>query len=257
MSQAGRFVWFDLITPKADEAQAFYTELFGWSPNIMEMPDGTKYRGMRVGEDYAGGGIVPRELPEGVPSHWIGYLTVDDVDAATKKAVAAGAQNVVEPMSMPEIGRFSVCIDPQGAVFAPYKAAGPQGEHDLSLQPGHFCWNELYSADVEQSKSFYRDLTGWSFRSQDMGGGMVYHMAQTGETSRAGLFNKPPEVPFPHWLPYVTVADVDGTADKAKTLGANVVHGPMDIPGVGRFAVMMDPVGAMLGFIKFAEQAGG
>jgi predicted enzyme related to lactoylglutathione lyase len=53
-----------------------------------------------------------------------------------------------------------------------------------------------------------------------------------------------------HWLPYVTVEDVDATAAKAKKLGAQIAMEPLDVPTVGRIAVLVDPHGAAIGLFK-------
>ncbi|HEY4952067.1 MAG TPA: hypothetical protein VII71_01615 [Verrucomicrobiae bacterium] len=53
-----------------------------------------------------------------------------------------------------------------------------------------------------------------------------------------------------HWLPYVTVADVDQTVKKAKKLRAKICAAPFDVPTVGRIAVLVDPKGGAIGIIK-------
>jgi len=65
---------------------------------------------------------------------------------------------------------------------------------------------------------------------------------------RAGVMQQPPGLPAPsHWLPYIRVADCDATTAKATQLGArSIVMPPTDIPNVGRFAVLIDPVGAAI-----------
>lgn len=249
----GKFVWFDLITPKADEAQKFYTELFGWEVALMES-EGGQYRALKIGDEFIGGGIMDRDLPEGVPSHWLAYLAVDDVDQATQTALDNGGQNPMPPMTMGDIGRFSIITDPQGATVALYKAAGPQGEHELSNEPFHFSWNELYANDLEGAKTFYTKLTGWQYAEQDMGEAGVYTMPQIGEQSVAGMMQKPSDMPAPpHWLNYVSVPDTDAITEKAKSLGATLLFGPQDVPEVGRFSVLLDPVGAAFAVITFVE----
>jgi predicted enzyme related to lactoylglutathione lyase len=60
----------------------------------------------------------------------------------------------------------------------------------------------------------------------------------------------------PSWGSYVTVTDVDAVARKAAELGGKVVHGPQDIPGVGRMAVIVDPQGAALNVIAYSMPSG-
>ena len=81
-------------------------------------PAGT-YTIFKQGEQPTGGCMT---LPqEAVPSHWLSYINVDDVDASTNKAKELGAQVFVEPTDIPDIGRFSVIKDPTGATLGLYK----------------------------------------------------------------------------------------------------------------------------------------
>ena len=56
-----------------------------------------------------------------VPPHWLLYFQTTDVDASATTAETNGAKLIVPPMDIPNVGRFSVIADPQGAVFALYK----------------------------------------------------------------------------------------------------------------------------------------
>ena len=109
--------------------------------------------------------------------------------------------------------------------------------------PGVFVWHELHTQDVAKSQAFYSSLFGWSFAHAAMPG-MDYHMIQIGEKQIGGmcaLDNK--DVP-PHWAGYISVPNVDKAIETAKTAGGGVIVEAMDIPTVGRFAVIADPQGA-------------
>jgi len=83
-----------------------------------------------------------------------------------------------------------------------------------------------------------------------------YHVVRVGDTAVGGVMAIPPQAKAggmpPSWGSYVTVADVDATARRAVELGGQVVHGPHDIPGVGRMAVIIDPQGAALNVIAYS-----
>jgi uncharacterized protein len=115
---------------------------------------------------------------------------------------------------------------------------------------GQFVWYELTTPDVDAAKKFYPRFTGWGTQAFDKD----YTMWTTGGMPHAGLFRLSDEmrqqgVP-PNWMPYVEVDNVDESAAKATSLGGAVMHGPADIPGTGRFAVVRDPQGATLGVYK-------
>ena len=123
---------------------------------------------------------------------------------------------------------------------------------------GAFSWNELMTSDPAAALAFYTSLLGWTAQTMAMPGG-DYHVVKVGETSVGGVMSLPPEAKAggmpPCWGSYVTVTDVDATTRKAVELGGKVVHGPQDIPGVGRMAVIVDPQGAALNVITYAPPA--
>jgi predicted enzyme related to lactoylglutathione lyase len=112
---------------------------------------------------------------------------------------------------------------------------------------GQFVWYELTTPDVDAARKFYPPITGWGTQPFDKD----YMMWTTRGVPIAGIFRLGPEqrqkgIP-PNWMPYVDVNSVDETARKATSLGGKVMHGPEDIPGTGRFAVLQDPQGAVFG----------
>jgi predicted enzyme related to lactoylglutathione lyase len=121
---------------------------------------------------------------------------------------------------------------------------------------GMFCWNELVTRDVAGAEKFYTELLGW--KSVDSGmPGMKYNMFKADGKDAGGLMEMPAEVPKEvpsHWMSYITVKDVDALAKKAKELGGNVLHGPQDIPGMGRFCVVQDPTGAVVSLMAFSTK---
>lgn len=118
---------------------------------------------------------------------------------------------------------------------------------------GAFSWNELMTPDVEKAKSFYTQLFGWTTRDMDMGPNGTYTIWVNQGKDVGGCMKTPAEagnVP-PHWMGYVTVADVDAVAARVTQLGGKVHHPPTDIPDVGRFSVIADPTGAVISIITF------
>ncbi len=117
LDEPGSLCWTELMTRDTAKAGKFYTQLIGWGSE--EMPVGPmKYTIFKRGDKQAGGmmAITPDMGP--LPSHWLVYFAAKDCDASTKKATGLGAKAVVPPRDIPNIGRFSVLEDPQGAHFA-------------------------------------------------------------------------------------------------------------------------------------------
>jgi len=113
----GTFAWAEVTARGIDRANLFYEVVFGWGTRTSDMPDGTKYfEFLEDGDSIAGGMEMPSTVPAAVPSYWQVYFSVADVDASHAAAMAAGAREAVAPRDFPG-GRFSIAMDPQGAVF--------------------------------------------------------------------------------------------------------------------------------------------
>jgi len=261
----GSFCWHEIGSPDAAKAKAFYTGLFGWSTKDQPMGPNPEdiYTLMRVGEaDVAGLYEMRGEHFANVPPHWMTYVWVDDVDAAVAKAKALGGSVMGEVMDMPGIGKMATVQDPTGAVFSLYKGSGHSGAAPLGAAPGGVSWNELMTTDAAKAKAFYTELIGWESKSQDMGGFEYTMFSQPGSSESIGgmMEMSGPEweggAPPPHWMNYVTVADCDATVAQALALGGEVVHGPSDIPNIGRFAILKDPTGAVFSVITYTMPMG-
>lgn len=112
--QHGAFSWCELMTPDVEAAKAFYTKLFGWDTEEMKMPEMT-YTVVKAGGNMVGGIMqIPKDA-QGMPASWGAYVTVDDVDLTAKTAEQLGAKLCVPPRDIPNVGRFCVIQDPQGA----------------------------------------------------------------------------------------------------------------------------------------------
>jgi predicted enzyme related to lactoylglutathione lyase len=242
----GQFVWYELTTPDVESALAFYPRFTGWG----KQPFDKDYNMFTTGGAPVAGIFRLNEQmqQQGVPPNWMPYIEATDVDATASKAASLGGTVVVPPADIPEVGRFAVLKDPQGATFGLYKPNGPSGAWDGTNIIGRFSWHELMSTDYAKGFDFYRDLFGWKQTgdAMDMGGGNMYFMYGDGQKMYGGMYNRMPDmgnVP-PHWLLYIHVKDVAKALATAAKAGAKVVRPQMDIPG-GTIAVLADPAGAM------------
>jgi predicted enzyme related to lactoylglutathione lyase len=249
---ASRFVWHDIMTTDLPAAMAFYTELFDWQVRAWDMGEGGSYDMLYAGEQGIGG-MMPLDAGDGMPSHWIGYVSVRDVDAACATADATGGRTRVPPTDIPTVGRFAVVEDPAGAVFSPFRGDGPDMAAPANAPLGTMAWNELMTTDAERAAEFYGRLTGWTVERMDMGAMGSYWLFRSGGMNVCGMSRMmPPDVgePRAQWMPYVAVADADASAGRAAELGATVLVPPTDIEHWGRFAVLRDPTGAAVGILQ-------
>jgi predicted enzyme related to lactoylglutathione lyase len=117
------FGWGELNARGVDRAISFYQQVFGWGAKQNEMPEGQPpYTEFQVGgESIAGATEMNPMVPAEVPSYWLVYFNVADVDKAFDKALKAGAEEMLGPMDFPG-GRFAIVRDPQGATFGLLRA---------------------------------------------------------------------------------------------------------------------------------------
>ncbi len=249
----GKFVWFEHVSNDIGKARAFYQPLLNWHIEAMPMGDQT-YHMIMNGSQGIGGF---RSAPPGMPSHWSSYLSVADVDKSFAAATKAGAKALLAPTDFAAVGRGAAIADPTGAAVSLWKSA--QGDRaDVEKTPlGDWFWNELWTPDAKTALAFYEKVFGYTHDTMDMGPQGSYYLLKSADGKmRAGLMQSTDAKTPPMWLPYVHVADCDASAAKATQLGAlSQVVPPTDIPNVGRFAVLIDPLGAALAIIRGAAGA--
>ncbi len=254
MSEAhyGRFIWHDLVTSDLHGAQEFYAELFGWTIQVETMAFGDY--SMILLDGCGIGGMVELDPAQRAPAHWMGYVTVGDVDQAVAQARELGAQVVNPGVDIPDVGRFGVLLDPQGAVISPMALKKAPEPPPATHRHGQFCWDELLTNDAAGAARFYASIFGYEPREIDMGPNGTYTVFARDGKDRAGMMQMPPEAPAPpHWVAYVAAADIDAATSKVKELGGKVWHGPASIPGVGRFSVCADLQQATFAMFKGAD----
>jgi predicted enzyme related to lactoylglutathione lyase len=129
----------------------------------------------------------------------------------------------------------------------------------MSKYQGKFIWYDVMTTDTKAAESFYKRVIGWSAQDSGMGD-RSYTLFSMGPTMVGGLMPITEEarkmgVP-PCWTGYVAVDNVDDYAKRVKKAGGAVHRGPEDIPGVGRFAVVADPHGAVFIIMKGSSEEG-
>jgi uncharacterized protein len=112
--------------------------------------------------------------------------------------------------------------------------------------PGTPSWTDLQTPDQAGAKKFYNAVLGWDYDDSPLGDGTFYSMATVKGKHVAAISGAPPEGVPPHWNVYVTVADVDASAEKVPGAGGMVIAPPFDVMDAGRMAVVADPTGGML-----------
>lgn len=112
----GAFGWNELLTTDVAAARQFYAALFGWETE--RYPGGSfDYTLVKVDGEAVGGIMTLPPECAGMPPSWGVYVTVNDVEATARDAERLGGKLLRPPEDIPEVGRFCVVQDPQGATL--------------------------------------------------------------------------------------------------------------------------------------------
>jgi len=250
----GEFCWTELCSTDANSAKNFYKQIFGWGYDDIPIGDGVTYTMAQVESKSACALYsMDEELrKKNVPSNWLAYISVTDADAMTAKAKTAGATIITNPFDVMDVGRMAVLQDPTGATFAiwqPKKHAGAE----IGGETGTVCWRELISTNVDVAAKFYGTLFGWK-PTVDTYGTFNYTTLKLGDEGIGGLM--PPQSPNTpsQWVTCFIVDSASATVATTKKLGGTVYLDTMAIPGIGKYAVLADPQGAVFSVME-AENA--
>jgi predicted enzyme related to lactoylglutathione lyase len=127
-------------------------------------------------------------------------------------------------------------------------------------EQGDFIWYELMTSDPAGAKAFYDAVVGWNIEAESSFPN-GYRMIGRGDGKNAGGILPIDEEMKQHgarptWLGYVSVADVDKTIAAVELAGGKKYMCPIDIPNVGRVAMIADPQGAPFYVMKPIPPAG-
>ena len=238
----GRFIWHELLTTDTAAAAAFYPRVLPWRTQPSSMPGYTLWM---AGQTQIGGLMAQPPDASGTPPNWLIYVGTPSVDATCSQAQGLGAKVLKAPADIPNVGRFAVLLDPQGATFAVFTPGAGSPPPGPQPAQGGFSWHELATTDVAGALRFYGELFGWrKGPGHDMGAQGVYQIfVEQGGNQVGGMANVQGPSSPPSWLCYVHVGDSARAVASAKGAGGRLLHGPMEVPGGSWIALLMDPQG--------------
>lgn len=258
MSEASNFIWYELMTPDPAGAARFYGAVVGWNiagdrdPAAGDMD----YRMIARSDGGNAGGVLALTadmIAGGARPTWIGYLHVEDVDAAVAAITADGGAVQMPAMDLP-VGRIAMVTDPQGAPFYIMDPVPPEGGGESDVfsvtEPQRVRWNELSTSDPDAAIAFYKKHFGWGQEGEmPMGELGAYRFIQRGDIGLGAVMPLMPKMPESMWSYYIGVDDIDRAHAAVKAGGGTITNEPMEIPG-GEYAMnAIDPQGAHVGFV--------
>ena len=245
-NQVGHFAWYELLTTDVAAASAFYGKVVGWGAKDASTPR-LAYTLLTAGNVPVGGLM---DLPEegrrlGATPRWVGYVTVDDMDATATQIRRLGGAILVPPTDT-NIGRIAVVADPQEATFGliqePAYGRRKSGQLD---EPGRVGWHELLAEDRNKIFDFYGELFGWQRADGEADPADPYQLFTAAGQTIGGMLTKLPSVPQPSWLYYFNVDDIGAAAKHVNTGGGRILQGPIELPDGCWIARCVDPQGAL------------
>ena len=253
-----RFNWADVFVLDWKLAKKFYSGMFDWH-FIDQFIDGEMVYSLACLEESANppestsvAGIAPKAEPleEGTLGNWNTYVVVQSVDKVVEKAVESGGRVRMEPMDVGQAGRLAQCEDTRGIAFHLWQPMQHSGARIANV-PGSLNWFELTTSDTQAATCFYGSVFGWKVEERSSGD-IHYILFKLDNVPVGSVHSRVEETAGQElWTPYIRVESVDDSLAKCSRLNGSVVFGPVDEPGVGRYAVIADPGENMLGIAEF------
>jgi len=125
VNEPGAICWNELMTPNIEAAGRFYRSTFDWSAELVDTSEDSSYTIFKAGTTQVGGMMARPPRLKDVPPNWLTYFAVADCDGAAKQVGELGGTVLKAPDDIPNVGRFAVCKDGQGAVFAVFTPKTP------------------------------------------------------------------------------------------------------------------------------------
>jgi hypothetical protein len=239
-----------LMTPHRSAAMDFYADLFGWDYLVpaagSTRPVTATLGGVRVA-------LITEEpeflVQEGAPPQWQVFLQVDDLRVASARLEATGG-TLLASFVTGGVAQVVMAQDPSGALIN-FRTVEGDADARVEDEPGAPGWFELVAEDYERTFAFYREVAGLDTTTVSMGDGQpAYTLFTCGARAIGGAW--PPEQPGTHarWRVYFTVESLETSVALALGLGAQLEADPVVATGVGSWAALSDPHGALFSVLQ-------
>lgn len=256
----GSFIWYELMTPDADGAAAFYGKVVGWAigQHADPLAGGVDYRMIERDDGGMAGGLLRLDsamIAAGARPCWMPYLYTPDVDGRVATIVAQGGRAQMPATNLPA-GRIAMVTDPQGAPIYLMNPAPPAGKKDPTSDvfderaAQRVRWNELSTPDDAASMTFYAAQFGFEFNdSMPMGELGNYTFITHHGRGLGAVMPRMNEQQPPAWLFYFGVSTITEARAAVEANGGTILQEPMEIPGGEWSLVALDPQGAAFGLV--------
>jgi uncharacterized protein len=228
---------FEVGGPDDGPLIAFYSELFGWE--VQSVPDYT------LVDTRGGTGINGGIGKSRTGDPWSAfYVEVGDMQATLDKAASLGGETVVPVTELPGV-TYAMFSDPDGLLVGIVKSDPAAEEQQQGPSPGTGApvdWFEVLGSDAERTKTFYKEMFGWTIAEGQGAYGLVDTGAGRGIQGGIGAAGDT------RWATiYASVPDVEEALARAEKLGGSRVYGPMAVDDHMETGAFRDPAGNSFG----------
>ena len=234
------FIWTDLSTFDLEATKYFYTKIFGWQYKSED----DYHFGYLDSKQVAGLFVMPDKFQKiGLPSFWMSYISVTDIENVVHHAQQMGGMIEVKPTDFMGQGRIALIRDPAGAGFTVWEGTDLKGKDTTGIH-GKMVWNELYVSDSKLVLDFYHTVLGWSFTLDRSYSGERYDIRNGDGTIIAAMEVISNEVKGKEefWVPYFSVTDLDRALGQVVAEGGQILDHSQTVNG--NQALAKDPQGA-------------
>jgi len=236
----GEFCWNELLTNDESGAERFYSAVFGWQ--TADFPGaGVKYTLWKQRGKGVGG--LMKQPSEGIPPHWLAYVTVADVEATARKVGEAGGELLMEPFDVPTVGRIAVFQDPQGAVLGIFQPL----DKPASCGSNQVVWCDIPVKDLDRAMRFYSAVLGAPVKKEQCEGKTFGLLPHAGENAVSGCLSPAGEGNEPSPRGTLVYLSCEGRLEQAvaaaESNGGKVLQPKHPIGQYGSRAIVLDSEG--------------
>ncbi|MEM7380243.1 MAG: VOC family protein, partial [Bacteroidota bacterium] len=235
------FVFADLSTFGLDIAKSFYSKVFGWS---FFSEDDSYYLASYHKKEICGLYESPKKFRDmGMPSFWMSYIRVDDLEKTVEKARQLGGIIELVDDNLP-IGKIALIRDPLGAGFTVYQ--GNLLNSRFNNEENTLVWNELFISDISRIRPFYEGIFDWKFQETENRRFLIKNSSNETVGAIQEVANKI-KGDKEYWSVFFGVKNIEDIKSKVKANGGKLVYED------GTTTILEDPFGAFFHIVPIQQ----
>ncbi len=250
----GKHIWAELFTEDLEEASRFYSELFDWDPEPLQIGPHSYVLFRNQGTPVAGAVYREQVAGEDTRGIWVPYFSIDNVASTVEQVVQSGGRVLASPQRILNRGTHAILAGPQGGIFGVLRSSSGDPP-DYLVNYHAWIWVQLFALNPEQSKAFLEAMSLEVVEDENTESEQDYIFMSDGFARGGIMYNEQEENGRSDWLNYIRVEDVKAMTKKAERLGATILVYPNDDFFDGKVAIFIGPAGGGIGLLEWNMEA--